>query len=56
VGAVRVSHLGWRLPGGIELLRDVSFTVGDGERAALVGARLRAELDARPDPAELVLS
>jgi ATPase subunit of ABC transporter with duplicated ATPase domains len=38
VGAIRVSHLGWRLPGGTELLRDVSFTVGDGERAALVGA------------------
>ncbi len=38
MGAIRVSHLGWRLPGGIELLHDVSFTVGDGERAALVGA------------------
>jgi ATPase subunit of ABC transporter with duplicated ATPase domains len=38
VGTVRVSRLGWRLPGGIELLRDVSFTVRDGERAALVGA------------------
>jgi energy-dependent translational throttle protein EttA len=33
-----VSHLGWRLPGGVELLRDVNFTVRDGERAALVGA------------------
>jgi energy-dependent translational throttle protein EttA len=38
VGTVRVSDLGWRLPGGIELLRDVSFAVRDGERAALVGA------------------
>ena len=38
MGAIRVSHLGWRLPGGSELLRDVSFSVGDGERAALVGA------------------
>jgi ATPase subunit of ABC transporter with duplicated ATPase domains len=38
VGSIQVSHLGWRLPGGIELLRDVSFSVGDGDRAALVGA------------------
>jgi ATPase subunit of ABC transporter with duplicated ATPase domains len=38
VGAIQVSHLGWRLPGGADLLTDVSFTVGDGERAALVGA------------------
>ena len=38
MGTVRVSHLGWRLPGGVDLLRDVSFAVGDGERAALVGA------------------
>jgi ATPase subunit of ABC transporter with duplicated ATPase domains len=38
VGAIQVSHVGWRRPGGHELLRDVSFTVGDGERAALVGA------------------
>jgi ATPase subunit of ABC transporter with duplicated ATPase domains len=38
VGAIQVSQLGWRLPGGRDLLRDVSFTVGDGERAALVGA------------------
>ena len=26
------------MPGGVELLRDVSFSVGDGDRAALVGA------------------
>jgi ATPase subunit of ABC transporter with duplicated ATPase domains len=38
VGAIRISHLSWRLPSGIELLDDVSFTVGEGERAALVGA------------------
>jgi ATPase subunit of ABC transporter with duplicated ATPase domains len=38
MGAIQVSHLGWRLPGGRELLKDVSFSVGDGERAALVGA------------------
>jgi energy-dependent translational throttle protein EttA len=38
VGAIQVSQLGWRLPGGRDLLRNVSFTVGDGERAALVGA------------------
>jgi ATPase subunit of ABC transporter with duplicated ATPase domains len=38
VGSIQVSHLGWKLPSGIELLRDVSFRVGDGERVALVGA------------------
>ena len=38
MGTIRVSHLGWRLPGGDELLRDVSFMVRDGDRAALVGA------------------
>ena len=38
MGSIQVSHLGWRLPGGAELLRDVSFSVGDGDRAALVGA------------------
>jgi len=38
VGTIRVSHLSWRLPGGDELLRDVSFMVRDGDRAALVGA------------------
>ena len=38
MGAIQVSHVGWRLPGGRELLRDVSFSVGDGERVALVGA------------------
>ncbi len=38
MGSIQVSHLGWRLPGGADLLQDVSFTVGHGERAALVGA------------------
>ncbi len=38
VGSIQVSHVGWRLPGGVELLREVSFSVGDGDRAALVGA------------------
>jgi len=38
VGAIQASHVGWRLPGGHDLLRDVTFSVGDGERAALVGA------------------
>jgi ATPase subunit of ABC transporter with duplicated ATPase domains len=38
MGSIQVGHLGWRLPGGADLLQDVSFTVGDGERAALVGA------------------
>ncbi|MBA3289072.1 MAG: ABC-F family ATP-binding cassette domain-containing protein [Acidimicrobiia bacterium] len=38
MGSIQVSHVGWRLPGGTELLRDVSFSVGDGDRAALVGA------------------
>jgi energy-dependent translational throttle protein EttA len=38
VGTLRVSQVGWRLPGGTELLRDLSFTVRDGDRAALIGA------------------
>ncbi|MFT3851879.1 MAG: ATP-binding cassette domain-containing protein [Ilumatobacteraceae bacterium] len=38
MGSIQVSHVGWRRPGGSELLRDVSFTVGSGERVALVGA------------------
>jgi len=38
VGTIQASHVGWRLPGGRDLLRDVSFSVGDGQRAALVGA------------------
>ena len=38
MGSIQVSHVGWRRPGGAELLRDVTFTVGNGERVALVGA------------------
>jgi ATPase subunit of ABC transporter with duplicated ATPase domains len=38
VGSIRVSGLGWRLPSGDELFRDVSFAVGAGDRVALVGA------------------
>jgi ATPase subunit of ABC transporter with duplicated ATPase domains len=38
VGSVQVSGVGWKLPSGEELFRDVSFSVGNGERAALVGA------------------
>src|SRR6188472_3017782 len=38
MGAIAVSRVGWRRPGGAELLTDVSFQVGDGERVALVGA------------------
>jgi len=33
-----ISHLGWSLPGGKTLLDDVSFSVGEGEHVALVGA------------------
>ena len=38
MGSIAVSHLAWRLPGGDELFRDVAFRVGDGDRAAIVGA------------------
>src|SRR4051812_35061408 len=38
MGSIQVSHVGWSRPGGAELLRDVRFTVGAGERVALVGA------------------
>ncbi len=38
MGSIQLNRVGWRPPGGHDLLRDVSFTVGDGERAALVGA------------------
>jgi len=38
MGSIQVSHVGWRRPGGAELLRDMTFTVGNGERVALVGA------------------
>ena len=38
MGAIEISHLSWNRPGGAPLLIDVSFRVGEGERAALVGA------------------
>ncbi len=38
MGSIEVSHLGWSVPGGQELLSDVSFRVGEGEHVALVGA------------------
>jgi len=38
MGSIQVSHVGWRRPGGAELLRDVSFGVGNADRVALVGA------------------
>jgi ATPase subunit of ABC transporter with duplicated ATPase domains len=38
MGAIAVSHVGWKLPSGDELLDDISFTVGNGDRVALVGA------------------
>ena len=38
VGALEVHRLGYRVPGGRLLFDDVSFRVGDGEHAALVGA------------------
>jgi ATPase subunit of ABC transporter with duplicated ATPase domains len=37
VGAIQVSQVGWKLPSGVELFRDVSFSVGDGDRVALIG-------------------
>ena len=38
MGSIRVDAVGWRLPSGEELFRDVSFSVGGGERVALIGA------------------
>ncbi|CAN5521881.1 ATP-binding cassette domain-containing protein [soil metagenome] len=38
MGALEVSGLGFRFAGGAELLSDVAFRVGNGERAALIGA------------------
>jgi ATPase subunit of ABC transporter with duplicated ATPase domains len=38
VGAIEVVRLGWARPGGRTLLEEVSFQVGDGQHAALVGA------------------
>jgi ATPase subunit of ABC transporter with duplicated ATPase domains len=36
--SIQVNRVGWRRPGGAELLRDVGFSVGDGQKVALVGA------------------
>jgi ATPase subunit of ABC transporter with duplicated ATPase domains len=38
VGAIDVNGVACRTPGGVDLLTDVSFRVGDGEHVALVGA------------------
>ena len=38
MGSIQVSQLGWKLPSGVELFRDVSFSVGSGDRVALIGA------------------
>ena len=38
MGAIDVSRLSYRLPGGRTLLEDVSFSVGEGHHVALVGA------------------
>jgi ATPase subunit of ABC transporter with duplicated ATPase domains len=38
VGAIDVNAIAYRIPGGDELFRDVTFRVGNGEHAALVGA------------------
>jgi len=38
VGSLHLSHVSWRRPGGAVLLDDVSFSVGNGAHAALVGA------------------
>ena len=38
MGSIAVSNVAWNLPGGDELFRDFSFNVGNGDRAALVGA------------------
>jgi ATPase subunit of ABC transporter with duplicated ATPase domains len=38
VGSIQLSHVGWKLPSGVDLLHDVSFRVPNGERVALVGA------------------
>ncbi len=38
VGAIDVNGVACRTPGGVELLDDVSFGVGDGEHVALIGA------------------
>ena len=38
MASIQVSGLGWKLPSGQELFSGISFSVGNGERVALVGA------------------
>lgn len=38
MGSIQVDRVGWKLPSGEELFRDMSFSVGDGDRVALIGA------------------
>jgi ATPase subunit of ABC transporter with duplicated ATPase domains len=38
MGSLQVSRLAWTRPGGATLFEDVSFRVGEGDHAALVGA------------------
>lgn len=38
MGSVEVSGVGYRLPDGRPLLQEVTFRVGDGAKAALIGA------------------
>ena len=38
MASIQVSQLGWKLPSGDELFRDISFSVGNGDRVALIGA------------------
>jgi ATPase subunit of ABC transporter with duplicated ATPase domains len=38
MGSIQISQLGWKLPSGEELFRDISFSIGNGDRVALIGA------------------
>ncbi len=38
MGAIQVSHVSWHLPGGRQLLDDVSFQMNNGDHTALIGA------------------
>ena len=38
MGSIQVSQLGWKLPSGEQLFRDISFSVGNADRVALIGA------------------
>ena len=37
MNALEIHHLGYRYPDGTEALRDVSFSVAEGERVGLIG-------------------